>query len=104
MRWHDVCAATDIPADRGWPVSVEGRPVALFRVGGELHALANRCLHIGFPIDDGVVTDVCVTCPWHGWRYDLRTGAHLTFFGSRPGLETYPVRERDGRIEVAIGA
>jgi nitrite reductase (NADH) small subunit len=100
MRWHDVCAASDLPAERGWPVVVEGKPVAVFRVEGGLHALSNRCLHIGSPIDDGTVVAGCVICPWHGWRYELATGAHVTLFGTRAGLRRYPVREREGRIEV----
>jgi nitrite reductase (NADH) small subunit len=52
----------------------------------------NVCLHLDNPLDDGFVSDGCVTCPWHGWRYDLRTGEHLTMFGRRKGLRTYPVR------------
>ncbi|MDQ6839205.1 MAG: Rieske 2Fe-2S domain-containing protein [Actinomycetota bacterium] len=98
MIWHDVCARRDIPPERGWPVSVDGQPVAVFCVGATLHALSNVCLHVGSPIDDGFVAHGCVTCPWHGWRYELVSGHLLTTFGHRPGLRTYPVREVDGRV------
>ncbi len=83
-------------------MTVAGRPIAIFAVGGRVYALDNMCLHIGAPIDDGAVSDGCVTCPWHGWRYDLATGDQLTAFGQRRGLHSYPVREIGGMLEVAI--
>lgn len=102
MVWHDVGAVSDIPAERGWPVTVEGQPVVVFRCGERLFALANRCLHIGSPLDEGFVEDGCVTCPWHGWRYRLATGDHLTIFGDRSGLATYRVRTVGDRVLVAM--
>jgi nitrite reductase/ring-hydroxylating ferredoxin subunit len=98
MIWHDVCAVADIPPDRGWPVKLEGRPVAVFRSRRRLFAVSNVCLHVGSPLDDGFVGHGCVTCPWHGWRYDLASGDLLTIMGRRPGLETFPVRVVDGRV------
>jgi nitrite reductase (NADH) small subunit len=92
VTWRVVCRRQDIPADRGWPVQVGGESIAVFRVGHDVFAVANQCRHVGNPIDDGFVAGGCVTCPWHGWRYDLRTGEHLTLFGRRAGLRTYPVR------------
>ncbi|MDQ6784055.1 MAG: Rieske (2Fe-2S) protein [Actinomycetota bacterium] len=104
MIWHDVCGVSDIPPDRGWPVTVEGQPVAVYRVRRKLFALSNVCLHIGSPIDDGHVAHGCVTCPWHGWRYELASGDLLTTVGHRPGLTTYPVREAGGRVLVGTGS
>jgi len=92
MPWLAVCRRREVPSDRGWPVRMGERYVAVFDVGGELRAVDNQCLHVGNPLDDGAVADGCVVCPWHGWRYDLRTGEHLTMFGRRRGLRTYPVR------------
>jgi nitrite reductase/ring-hydroxylating ferredoxin subunit len=91
-----------VPVDRGWPVRIGDLSIAVFRVDEQLVAVENVCRHVGNPIDDGFVERGCVTCPWHGWRYDLRTGDHLTFFGRRPGLRTYPVRTdgEDVLIEV----
>jgi nitrite reductase/ring-hydroxylating ferredoxin subunit len=61
-------------------------------MGDQLVAVDNVCRHLGNPIDDGLVESGCVTCPWHGWRYDLRTGEHLTLFGRRAGLRRYAVQ------------
>ena len=48
--------------------------VALFNVNGELFALENSCPHQGGPIADGWVEGETVTCPWHAWCFNLRTG------------------------------
>ena len=90
--WVKVCRRQDIPSGRGWPVQVGDRRIAVFETASGLHAVDNTCLHIGNPIDDGPVAGEVLTCPWHGWRYDLHTGEHLTVFGRRPGLRIYPAR------------
>lgn len=91
-----------MPARRGWPVSADGRPIAIFRLGAEMVAVDNVCRHAGSPLDDGLVAGGCVTCPWHGWRYDLRSGDHLTSFGRRRGLRTYPVRVEGDDVLVEL--
>ena len=90
--WVAVCRRSDIPAGRGWPVVVGDLRLAVFDTAGGVRAVENTCCHIGNPIDDGPVSGDVVACPWHGWRYDLRTGEHLTAFGRRPGLRTFPAR------------
>jgi nitrite reductase (NADH) small subunit len=102
VTWRVVCRRQDIPAGRGWPVRVGDLSIAVFEVDGRPVAVENLCRHVGNPIDDGVVERGCVICPWHGWRYDLRTGEHVTFFGRRAGLRTFPVRTdgEDVLIEV----
>lgn len=48
--------------------------VAVFNVGGEVFALENSCPHQGGPLADGWLRDGFITCPWHGWCFDVRTG------------------------------
>jgi nitrite reductase (NADH) small subunit len=102
VSWRVVCRLDDVPADRGWPVRVGDASIAIFRLEGGVVAVENVCRHVGNPIDDGFVEDGCVTCPWHGWRYDLRTGNHLTLFGHRRGLRTYRVRVDGGDVLVEV--
>lgn len=111
VEWHAVARREDIPAGRGWPVRVGGRALALFAVGDEVYAVDNRCLHNGNPIDDGPVADGIVTCPWHGWCYDLATGDQLVTSGrvwpEQPGagdgrLETYPAKVEQGHVLVVV--
>lgn len=102
--WQVACRLSDLPVGRGWPVALGGRRLAVFCADGRLFAVDNECRHNGNPIDDGFVDDGCITCPWHGWRYDLATGEHLTLVGKEPGLQTYPVLLRDGTVFVDLQA
>ncbi|MEW6322300.1 MAG: Rieske 2Fe-2S domain-containing protein [Acidobacteriota bacterium] len=69
-----VGSLADFPAGAGRMVVVEGRHVAVFRLDDGLHAIDNLCLHRGGPLCDGPLEGGIVTCPWHGWSYDVRTG------------------------------
>ena len=55
-------------------MTVDGRWVALFNVDGRYHAIDAICLHRGGPLADGVLSHCIVTCPWHGWQFDVTTG------------------------------
>lgn len=100
--WVKVCRRQDIPPGRGWPVQVGELRLAVFDTDEGLRVVDNACRHIGNPIDDGLVTAGVVTCPWHGWQYDLRTGQQLTVFGRRPGLQTYAVRADGDDVLVEV--
>jgi nitrite reductase (NADH) small subunit len=104
LVWVTVCRRSDIPHRRGWPVRIGDLPIAVFDLGERIRAVENNCSHAGNPIDDGLVRHGCVTCPWHGWKYDLRTGEHVTMFGRKPGLRTFPARVDGGDVQVAIPA
>jgi nitrite reductase/ring-hydroxylating ferredoxin subunit/uncharacterized membrane protein len=83
-------------------VDVAGVPVLLARAqSGEVCALAHTCTHLGGPLADGSRDGDTVTCPWHGSRFDLRTGRVVEgpAVFAQPRLET---RERDGKIEVGV--
>jgi nitrite reductase/ring-hydroxylating ferredoxin subunit len=95
-----VCRVNDIPPGRGWPVRVAHLRLAVFADKGEIYVLDNLCLHALATIDDGSIDDGCVVCPWHGWRFDLASGDHLTMFGSRPGLRRYASTVEDGWVMV----
>jgi nitrite reductase (NADH) small subunit len=56
-------------------ISAAGRTVAIFRIKNEYFAIANACLHRGGPLGEGEVRDYEVTCPWHGWKYNLLDGS-----------------------------
>ena len=69
-----VARIGDIPSGSGKQVTVNDRWVGLFHLNGQYHALDNVCLHRGGPLSDGLVSGCIVTCPWHGWQYDLTSG------------------------------
>ena len=64
----------DILEGQSCVVRVKEREIAVFNVGGVYHAIDNVCLHRGGPLGGGVLNGKVVTCPWHGWEYDVTTG------------------------------
>lgn len=95
-----VARVSEVPPGSGRVVVVQGHPVALFNVDGRFHAVSNVCLHRGGPVGEGELDGPIVTCPLHGWEYDVRTGANTINSAAR--LKTYEVRlEGD---EVLVGA
>jgi nitrite reductase/ring-hydroxylating ferredoxin subunit len=55
-------------------IDVEGLPVALANVGGTIYAFSDSCRHAGGSLSSGVLRDDVVTCPLHGWAFNVRTG------------------------------
>jgi len=97
--WISAGAPGTIP-DKGARIvcAPGGERIAVFRDGTEIGALANHCSHQNGPLGEGRIIDGCVTCPWHGWQYRLSDGCAPPPFTER--LATYPVRIRDGVIQV----
>ena len=109
-------ASVDELAEDGMRVisEVGGQEVAVFRVDGELHALSNYCAHAAGPLCEGPLTgrlspggdgslrydesESVVRCPWHGWRFDVRTGESLQ--SDRWKTPTYEVEVEDGEVYV----
>jgi nitrite reductase (NADH) small subunit len=77
-------------------VSVNDEDAMLYRRDGEILAIGNACPHEGGSLCDGWVEGDIVTCPLHGWEFDLRSGACMTIPGERvPG---YTVTVEDGAV------
>lgn len=73
-----VAMKSDIASGCGIKVELKGKEVAIFNMGGNFCAIDDTCSHRGGPLSEGSVEDNVVTCPWHGWQYDVTTGACLT--------------------------
>jgi nitrite reductase (NADH) small subunit/3-phenylpropionate/trans-cinnamate dioxygenase ferredoxin subunit len=73
-EWTKVAETTDLQPGDCKTVSVGERELALFNVGGEFYATDNVCPHRGGPLGEGTLEGSVVTCPWHGWRFDVSTG------------------------------
>jgi nitrite reductase (NADH) small subunit len=70
-----IGSRSDLPPGAGKVSVACGRALALFNVAGEIHALDNACPHRGGPLGEGHLEGTRVTCPWHGWQFDVRTGS-----------------------------
>ena len=100
MEFEVVGKVGDFVAGSGTMVVVGGRHVALFRLGDAFHALDNMCLHRGGPLCEGLIADGVVTCPWHGWSFEVATGTMVQ--DPRVGVSCHEVRVRDGEIAVRL--
>ncbi|MCE2900890.1 MAG: Rieske (2Fe-2S) protein [Gemmatimonas sp.] len=87
----------------GLPLGVildDGRRICLVRDGETIHAVEDRCPHRDFALSGGDVVAPCVVeCPWHGARFDVRTGAVLQG-PATDALATFVVRLADGEVLV----
>ena len=91
----------DLPEGRGATVELHGgRELALYRIDGRFYAVENFCPHRGAPLAEGQLYGHAVECDWHGWRFDVRSGACL----NRPSepVETYEVVIEDGWIKIRV--
>ena len=73
-----VASKSEIPPGSAKKVEVGGAEVAIFNIDGNFCALEDMCAHRGGPLSEGSVEGSVVTCPWHGWQYDISSGGCLT--------------------------
>ncbi len=95
-----VASVSDIPPGAGKVVTVMGREVGLFNVGGTFRAIDNVCPHSFRPIGAVDFDGKVVTCLWHGLSFDVEDGRCLQT--TEFCVETYPVRVEDGQVMVSL--
>jgi nitrite reductase (NADH) small subunit len=101
-HWVPVATLADCPRGSASEYVVEGRVVALFNVEGVVYALDGVCPHQGGPLGKGALEGTIVTCPWHGWQFDVTSGQHqLSPSICHPAL---PARIKDDQILVDLTA
>ena len=96
-----VARTTDIEPGQARLVEVKGKQIALFNVEGEFCALDNTCTHRGGPLAEGAVSGHEVTCPFHGAKFDIRTGEVLGPPASQ-AVARYNVRVAGADLEVEV--
>lgn len=99
--WIDAAAHDDLWDGSGTSVVLNGREVALFRVGDAAYAIDNLCSHGQARLCDGFVEGHEIECPLHQGRFDLRTGQASAEPAVEP-VKTYPVRIAGGRVYVRL--
>lgn len=98
MAFLRTARKDEIPDGTIREFQVEGTTLALANVGGKFYAINNTCLHRGGPLAEGQMNGGVVTCPWHGWQYDVTSGK-LTM-NPAVGVVCYPVEVRGDDIFV----
>jgi len=91
----------DLVAGQPTLVEAETTRLVLVRVGDTVYACHDTCSHQGGPLSEGRLSGTRLSCPWHGWMYDVRTGECL--MPSRGGgVASYPVRVEAGDVWVGL--
>ena len=72
--WERVAKLEDIEVGKSMTVDWKGRAIALFRTKDAVYAIDGVCPHRGGPLGEGYLEESVVTCPWHGWSFDVKTG------------------------------
>lgn len=75
-NWVRVASVEECPAGSALEVVAEDRIVALMNVDGRFFALDGVCPHQGGPLGKGRIEGTIITCPWHGWQFDVTSGRH----------------------------
>jgi nitrite reductase (NADH) small subunit len=101
MAFVRVAKATDVTPGQIREIRLEGMTIALANVGGQFHAISNTCLHRGGPLGQGSLQGNVVTCPWHGWSFDVTSGKVAN---QTAGVACYPVelRGEDVHVDTAV--
>lgn len=89
--YHYVADLDELGEGEMMAVEVDGEPVCLAKVNGEVCAFTDNCTHISGPLSEGDLEGAVLTCPWHGARFDVRTGKVLRG-PARQDILTYPVQ------------
>lgn len=99
--YRRALARADLEPGTMKAVEIEGLPLLLVNLDGDLFALRNRCGESPLPLEFGTLEGSEVRCSWHGCRYDVRTGRRLDAEGEH--LAVFPVSVQENEIVVAVG-
>ena len=95
-----IAAVDDIPEGSGKTMQVGDKAIAIFNIKGEFYAIDNACLHRGGSLGDGFIDGSTVTCPLHGWQFDVATGQGV--MPPSPGVKSYNIEVRSDDIFVEV--
>ena len=115
MPKERVGLVSEIPPGSNKVVTLRGREIAVFNIGGDFYALLNRCPHEGAKLSRGIIVGLpesevpgcyrlsrpgeILRCPWHGWEFDIRTGQSYCD-PRRFRVKAYPVNVEPGAAVV----
>ena len=87
-----VARTSDLVPGKGLVVVVNGTRIALFNCDGAFYAIKSTCPHMGGELGEGLLEGDIVTCPWHGWQFNVTTG-------KSPESEVVAVRSFEVKVE-----
>lgn len=95
-----VAGTGDVQPGHGMVAEINGKSLAVFNVDGVFHVIDNTCAHRGGPLGEGEVEGNVVTCPWHGWPFDIATGTCVKNPSAK--VEVYQVKVDGNDVKVLL--
>ncbi len=95
-----VTGTGDVASGSGIVAEVNDKSIAIFNVDGTYYAIDNTCVHRGGPLGEGELEGDTVTCPWHGWQYNVKTGACIN--NPSATLKSYEVKVEGTDVKVLL--
>lgn len=99
-EYKAIANTTDIPVGESRILEVEGNSIAIWNINGNYYAYQNLCPHRGGPVGEGEMEGSVVTCPWHGWTFDVTTGVSPVNPAAK--LTRYDVKVEGNQIKINI--
>ncbi len=100
-QWIDVIPAVQCMEGEHYVIVTKGRPIAVYNLQGTFYAIEDCCTHQNLPLSDGIVENGVITCPFHGAKFNIKTGA-VTEPPAFENLQTYAVRVWEGMVQVKV--
>jgi nitrite reductase (NADH) small subunit len=95
-----VARVEDVPVGTVRTIRAGEDEIALAHCDGGFYATQSQCIHLHGPLGEGSLDGCILTCPWHGWQYDVRTGENE--FDRAIRLRAYEVDVADGEIRIRL--
>lgn len=103
-NFYPVAKIEDLPPGTCQSIELQDHGIALFNLEGDIYALDNTCPHAGGPLGEGVVKGDLVECPWHEWKFHIKTGVCQKNPTPSLNVSCYEVQVLEGIIHIALPA
>jgi 3-phenylpropionate/trans-cinnamate dioxygenase ferredoxin subunit len=97
----EIAPVSELPEGERLFVEIEGKPIVIFNIGGQLFSIADVCSHDDGPVGEGRLEGYRITCPRHGAQFDVRNGKVMQM-PAVVDIPAYPVRVVDGMIQLGV--
>ena len=100
MAEHKIAKTSDIGEGAGKTFTIEGQTIAVFNKGEGFFAIEDTCKHKGGSLGEGKLDGDTITCPLHGWQYNITNGECL--MNPQVKMKSFPVKVENGEISLEV--
>ncbi len=101
MSDYVLCKVSELPSEgEAREFECAGKTICVAKANGEITAMDNVCIHRGGPLSQGTIEHGKIVCPWHGWTFDLKSGAATHNASARTNV--YPIRIAGDEVKIDL--